>query len=145
MKIELIFFYRHLSGLLHPTTGKFRLVMRKIGVAGQLPRVYYTPGAAVLTLGFVPASRCSHLGHGNTPIVLIQGREIPTDCCLPRETFSGDNQNNSAIVLCFSAKVLWFSLAYFSTFGGKTFTLWWFEPSWNFWIGVWHSNAFGFP
>jgi len=70
MKIEFIFFHGQLSGLLHPATGKFHLVMRKKGVAGQLPRLYFAPGAAVGAPGLIPAGHYSYPGHGSIPISL---------------------------------------------------------------------------
>jgi hypothetical protein len=120
MKIEFILFHRQVSSLLISATGEFRLIMRKKGVTGQLPRIHFMPGAAVSTPGLILASHNSYLAHGYSLIVPSAARELPLDCFLPRRPISGDNQNNSGKVLL-SASTLpvpWFSLAYFAAFGG---------------------------
>ena len=75
MKIQFIFFYGYLSGLLHAATGKFCLIMRKKSITGQLPGCHFLPGAAESAPGFVPVSHFSHLGHGFTPMA-VEGRRI---------------------------------------------------------------------
>jgi hypothetical protein len=57
MEIQFILFHGQLGSLLDPATGKFRLIMGKKGVAGQLPGLYFLPGAAMLALGLIFASR----------------------------------------------------------------------------------------
>jgi hypothetical protein len=59
MEIQFIFFHGQLGGLPDPATGKLRLIVGKEGVAGQLPGLDFLPGAAVLALGFIFASRHS--------------------------------------------------------------------------------------
>jgi hypothetical protein len=127
MKIKFILFHRQLGGLLHPATGKFSLVIRKIGVTGQLPRFHFLPGAAVPAPGLVPAGHYSHLGQWLPPDLSSRARESRR-IVLPSRALSGGNQNNPgdkasiAKSLCLeeqnhSAGVLPKLLAYFAAFG----------------------------
>jgi hypothetical protein len=59
MEIQFILFHGQLRGLPDPATGKFRLIMGKEGVAGQLSGLDFLPGAAVLALGLIFACRHS--------------------------------------------------------------------------------------
>jgi len=70
MKIDFILFHSQLRSLLDPATGKFRLIMGKKGVTGQLMSLYFTPGAAFLALGLISACRNPYLGHGCISISL---------------------------------------------------------------------------
>jgi hypothetical protein len=66
MKIEFVFFHRELRGLRHPAAGEVGLVILKKGITGQLPHVYFPPGAAVFTAGLIPATRDPKLSHGTS-------------------------------------------------------------------------------